>query len=45
MVSTRALKNRKVSAIKAKKTKNIVPLVETEINGQRIQKVYVDGGA
>ena len=33
MVSTKALKNRKVRAIKDKKTKDIVPLVEIEING------------
>ena len=45
MVSTRPMRDRHVNAIKARKTKDIVPLVEAQINGQRISKAYVDGGA
>ena len=45
MVSTRARRSKLVSAIKAYGLKDIVPLVEAQINGHRIPKAYIDSGA
>ena len=45
MVSTRAKRSKLVSVIKAYGLKDIVPLVEAQIKGQRIPKTYIDSGA
>ena len=43
MVSTRATKV--MGSVEAKKDEDVLPVIEAYIKGQRIQKVYVDGGA
>ena len=43
MVSTRTTKV--MGSVEAKKDEDVLPVVEAYIRGQRIQKVYVDGGA
>ena len=32
-------------SVEAKKDEDVLPMIATYIKGQRIQKVYVDGGA
>ena len=43
MVSTRTTKV--MGSVEAKKDEDVLPVIEAYIKGQRIQKVYVDGGA
>ena len=43
MVSTRTSKV--MGAVEAKKEEDVLPILESYIKGQRIRKVYVDGGA
>ncbi len=43
MVSTRTTKV--MGSVEAKKDEDVLPMIEAYIKGQRIQKVYVDGGA
>ena len=42
IVSTRTTKV--VGSVEAKKDEDVLPVIEAYIKGQRIQKVYVDGG-
>ena len=43
MVSTRTTKV--MGSVEDKKDEDVLPVIEAYIKGQRIQKVYVDGGA
>ena len=45
MVSTRKKATKTINLIRANPDVDVVPLVEAHIKGQRVSKVYVDGGA
>lgn len=45
MVSTHKGKTKAMNLIRAQRYKDVVPIVDAHIRGERISNVYVDGGA